>query len=58
VTFAVLDDEGLLGLPHEQIMDICQEVGVYGKDFGIEDVGHLSKRLWEYRKSQRKPNIF
>jgi hypothetical protein len=53
-TFAVLDDEGLLSLPHEEILDICEEAGVYGKNFGIEDVGHLSSRLREYRRFQTK----
>ncbi|MEJ1388072.1 MAG: hypothetical protein RPU12_09160 [Candidatus Sedimenticola sp. (ex Thyasira tokunagai)] len=52
IAFAILDDEGLLKLPHERLMDICQEIGVYGKQFGIEDVGHLSKRLSEYRRVQ------
>ena len=58
LTFAILEDEKLLELPHEEILDICEEVGVYGKKFGVEDVGHLSKRLNEYRKKQRTPKIF
>lgn len=53
ITFAILDDEGCLDLPHEEVFDICEEVGVYGKKFGIEDVGHLTKRLREYRRFQR-----
>jgi hypothetical protein len=58
LTFAILDDEGLLGLPHEQILSICEQVGVYGTQYGIEDVGHLRKRLNDYRRYQRTSNIF
>jgi len=58
LTFAILQDEGLLGLPREQLLDICQEVGVYGKAYGVEDVDHLKKRLRDYRKDQGKRNIF
>ena len=59
LTFAILDDEGLLDkLTHDQIFDICEQVGVYGKKYGIEDVGHLTKRLREYRRAQRNSKIF
>jgi hypothetical protein len=58
LVFAILEDEGLLGLPHERLLDICEQVGVYGKQHGVEDVGHLRKRLSDYRRSQRTPNIF
>ena len=58
LTFAILEDEGLLELPHEEILDICEDVGVYGKKFGVEDVGHLRKRLNEYRRMQRTSKIF
>ena len=51
IVFAILDDEGFLStLRLEQIMDICEEVGVYGKEFGIEDVDSLRKRLSQYKK--------
>ena len=53
VAFSVLDDEGLLELPHNQLCDLCEAVGVYGEKFGIQDVGHLSKRLQEYRRFQK-----
>ncbi|MCK4823767.1 hypothetical protein KA005_48890 [bacterium] len=53
LAFALLDDLGMLGLPHNTLLDICDEIGVYGRDHGIEDVGHLRKRLHEYRKFQR-----
>lgn len=53
LTFSFLDREGLLSLPHDQLLDVCQELGVYGKEHGIEDVGHLSKRLAEYREKNR-----
>ena len=58
LTFALLDDMGLLGLPHNTLLDICDEVGVYGRDFGIEDVGHLRKRLHEHRRFQRNSKNF
>lgn len=53
LAFSLLDREGFLALPHDQLLDVCQELGVYGKQHGIEDVGHLSKRLAEYRKKNR-----
>lgn len=52
ITFAMLDDEGLLVLPHDQLLDICEQIGVYGKEYGVEDVGHLRKRLADYRRYQ------
>jgi hypothetical protein len=58
LTFAILDDEGLLDLPHDQLLDICEQVGVYGKQYGVEDVGHLRKRLNDFRRYQRTSNIF
>ena len=58
LTFAILEDEGLIGLPHDQILDICEQIGVYGKAYGVEDVGHLRKRLRDYRRYQRTSNIF
>jgi len=50
LVFALLDDEGFLTLPHEELLNICEEIGVYGKKHGIEDVGHLRKRLADYKK--------
>ena len=58
LAFAILDDEGLLGIPHEQLLDICEQAGVYGKQHGIEDVGHIRKRLHDYRMYQRNSKIF
>lgn len=59
LTFLILDDEGLLDiLSHEEIFNICEEAGVYGKDHGIEDIGHMSKRIREFRKYQGKSKIF
>ena len=58
LTFAILDDLGLLELPHEQLLDICEEVGVYGKPHGVEDVGHLTKRLNEFRKIHKNSKTF
>lgn len=52
LAFALLDEEGLLNLPHETLFDICQDLAVYGREHGVEDVSHLSKRLREYRRAQ------
>ncbi|WP_026601368.1 hypothetical protein [Methylomonas sp. 11b] len=59
LTFAILEDDGFLTtLSHDELLNICEEVGVYGKDFGVEDVGHLRKRLSDYRKLQRNSKYF
>lgn len=50
LTFAILEDHGLLDMPHKDILTLCQDVGVYGKEYGNEDIGYLGKRLAEYRK--------
>lgn len=50
LTFAILEDEGQLNMPHEQLLDLLEDLGVYGQKFGVEDVGHLRNRLFEYRK--------
>ncbi|PHS31146.1 MAG: hypothetical protein COA95_06775 [Methylophaga sp.] len=50
LTFAILEDEGFLDMPQEKLLDILEELGVYGQKFGVEDVGHLRNRLFEYRK--------
>lgn len=50
LTLALLDDEGFLSLPHEEILNICEKIGVYGAEHGIEDVGHLRKRLTDYKR--------
>lgn len=47
--FAILDDEGFLDMPLEQLMEVCQELGVYGREYGIEDVESLRKRRKYYR---------
>jgi hypothetical protein len=50
LTFAILEDEGFLNIQQEELLDLLNELGVYGKEFGVEDVGHLNNRLFEYRK--------
>lgn len=51
MTFAYLDLVGLLDtLPHQEILDICDEAGVGGFANRIEDVKHLSKRLADFRR--------
>jgi hypothetical protein len=55
LTFAVLDACGLLdGVPHEQLLDFCEEVGVGAHRSRIDDVKNLSKRLNEYRRFQER----
>jgi len=59
LTFAILEDDGfLLNLPHNELLDICEQVGVYGKEHGVEDVGHIRKRLKDYKKHQRNSKYF
>jgi len=58
LAFAILDDEGYLDIPREQLLDLLIEAGVYGKEFGNEDVGYLSKRLNEYKKKNMQLNYF
>jgi hypothetical protein len=48
--FAILDDEGMLGLPAEELFDLCEELGIYGQRFGIFDVGTFRKRRSYYLK--------
>lgn len=53
--FAILDDEGLLGMPAEELFNLCEELGIYGHKFGIYDVGSFSKRRSYYlKKTGRK----
>ncbi|GEM_PF-3240819 len=58
LAFAILDDEGYLEMPREGLLDLLIEVGVYGKEYGNEDVGYLSKRLNEYKKKNMQLNYF
>ena len=55
MTFAYLDLVGLLNsMPHQEILDLCDDAGVGGYANRIEDVKNLSKRLAEYRAFQRR----
>lgn len=55
LTFAILDQTGWLDqLPHPLILEICDEAGVGGFGNRIESVKHLSNRLREYRKFQKR----
>lgn len=47
--FAVLDDEGYLDIPLEKLMAVCEQLGVYGREFGIVDLDSLRKRRKQYR---------
>jgi len=54
LAFAMLDDANILDdLTHEQLFDICEEIGIAGEEHGLSDVGYLSKRLKEYRTASR-----
>ncbi len=53
LAFAMLDDQNMLDLPHEKLLDVCEEIGVTGDEHGINDVDKLRKRLHEYRKQAR-----
>ncbi|MGV3590887.1 MAG: hypothetical protein ACO1PZ_04305 [Gammaproteobacteria bacterium] len=50
LVFAMLDDEGLLDMPLNELMDVCEELGVYGREHGTEDIDSLRKRRQYYRK--------
>lgn len=53
--FAILDDEGLLGMPAEELFDLCEELGIYGHKFGIYEIGTFIKRRSYYlKKTGRK----
>ncbi|MDO8273557.1 MAG: hypothetical protein Q7U82_16810 [Gammaproteobacteria bacterium] len=55
--FAILDDEGLLyELSRDKLMTICEELGVYGYDFGVEDPESLRSLLNKYRRRTRRQN--
>lgn len=58
LAFAILEDEGWLDMPREQLLDLLNEVGVYGKEHGNEDVNYLNKRLNEYKKKNMQLNYF
>lgn len=48
--FSMLDAEGFLyELPLERLFAICEDLGVYGPEFGIEDVDSLKKRRLDYK---------
>lgn len=48
--FALLDDEGFLEMPLNDLMAVCEDIGVYGREFGIEDTESLRKRRKYYRE--------
>jgi hypothetical protein len=55
--FMVLEDEGLLyDLSQEQLMDVCEDLGVYGSAYGVEDSASLRKLLNKYKRRTRRQN--
>lgn len=56
--FAVLDSEGLLNMPAEELLEMCEEAGVYGKEFGVGDANSLGKRRREYFRNRGTRKYF
>lgn len=55
--FMILDDEGLLyTFSQEQLMDVCEELGVYGHAHGVDDSASLRKLLNQYKRKTRRQN--
>ncbi|MDP1930281.1 MAG: hypothetical protein Q8L60_02355 [Gammaproteobacteria bacterium] len=50
IVFAMLDDEGFLDRPINEIFDACEMIGVYGQRFHQYDDAGLRKRLTDYLK--------
>lgn len=53
LVFAMLDEEGLLGMPQAQLLDLCEELGVYGREYGVDDPGSLGKRRRAYLRRKK-----
>ena len=54
MTFALLDDCGLLwSVRREDLLDLCNEVGIATKGEQLEDVKNLNKLLDRYRRFQK-----
>jgi len=58
LVFALLDDEGYLDLPLHKLMEVCEEVGVYGREFGVMDTESLRKRRKYYRDKTGRQKAF
>lgn len=55
MTFAFLESVGLLyALPREELLDLCNDVGVGESGQPIDDVKNLNKRLSLYREFQNR----
>lgn len=56
LVFALLENEGLLDMPLNELLYICTEAGIYGDTYGIGDENSLGKRRREYKlnKGTRK----
>lgn len=55
LTFSILDQLNLMdNLSHPQILKICDEAGVGGYENRIQSVKHLSNRLDDFRKFQKR----
>ncbi len=51
--FVLLDDMNILfDLPHRKLRDVCEEIGVTGKENGIDDVSTITYQLNKYKKSK------
>jgi len=56
--FAILESENKLDMPLKELLQLCQDVGVYGKQYGVGDVNSLGKRRREYKKNQGTRKYF
>lgn len=55
LTFSILDQLNLMdNLSHPQILKICDDAGVGGYENRIQSVKHLSNRLNDFRKFQKR----
>lgn len=50
--FAILEDEGFLDIPLDRLLNVCEQAGVYGKNWGVNDTNTLSKRRREYKRKR------
>jgi hypothetical protein len=56
--FALLESESQLDMPLRELLELCIQVGAYGKEFGVGDENSLAKRKREYQANHRTRKIF
>ncbi|GAB5500198.1 MAG: hypothetical protein PsegKO_25090 [Pseudohongiellaceae bacterium] len=55
--FAMLDDVGILEMPLDDLLDLCERVGIYGAAHGVEDRDSLRKRRTYYIKRNGRQSL-